>query len=501
MRWPEPSKVRRSIEIHRVLALFLLGLLSHASTAIAQTAGTFTPTGTMITARWWNTATLLADGRVLIAGGVSPTAFSDSVASAELYDPDTGTFVPTGNMITARLWHTATLLPDGRVLLAGGSRTSTGAPVRSAELYEPSTGTFTATGTMITAQIGHMATLLGNGKVLILGGIDSTGLLRHFADAELYDPSTGLFAATGTYASANHEVDGNGEVNILATTATLLSDGRVLVLWDSGPEIYDPAAYTFSPTGTSAMLGRGGMFPATLLMNGTILVAGGSDGSDGINASAGTYDSSTGTFTATGNMTMGRYLHTATLLPDGTVLIVGGYGVSPNSPLARAELYDPVTGTFRTTGGMNTARGPHAATLLNNGQALITGGGVSSTELYNPPVLVPAPSLFSLSGDGQGQGAIQHAGTHRIASADDPAAVGEYLSIYLTGLADGSVIPPQVAIGGRLAEIAFFGNVPGYLGLNVVNVRMPGGVAAGNAVPVRLTYLSRASNEVTIGVQ
>jgi hypothetical protein len=240
-----------------------------------------------------------------------------------------------------------------------------------------------------------------------------------------------------------------------------------------------------------------------LLANGEVLIAGGDYGDgDGASRIAELYDPATGVFTATGNMTVGREEDTATLLPDGTVLFAGGHIERETS----AEIYDPVTGTFSTTGDMIVGRDLHSATLLNSGQVLIAGGygrptNLSSAELFNPPVLVPGPVLLSLSGDGHGQGAIQHALTLRIASASDPAVAGEYLSIYLTGLADGSVIPPQVAIGGKLAEIAFFGNVPGYPGLDVINIRMPSGVGPGPAVSVRLTYLNRPSNAVTIGVR
>jgi hypothetical protein len=327
-------------------------------------SGTWTATGSMGTARYEHTATLLPNGKVLVAGGLN------GLSSAELYDPASGTWTATGSMGTARYEHTATLLPNGKVLVAGGYN---GPALSSAELYDPASGTWTATGSMGTARGEHTATLLPSGKVLVAGGFDLSNAL---SSAELYDPVTGTWTATGSMSTARYD-----------HTATLLPNGQALVAagTDSdfrplrSAELYDPASGTWTATGS--MVAARGRHTATLLPSGKVLVAGGFNGL----SSAELYDPASGTWSATGSMGTARFDHTATLLPSGEVLVAGGYNFN-DGYLSSAELYDPASGTWSATGGMGTARAQHTATLLPNGKVLVAGGSngvaLSSAELY-----------------------------------------------------------------------------------------------------------------------
>ena len=478
------------MKVSFVLPLLLLAVAGDGQIALAQSPGTFTATGSMTTARRGHTATLLTDGRVLIAGGWAVPETGDSVATAELYDPSTGTFSSTGSMTTKRRYHTATLLADGRVLIAGGSDTGSHA-LDTAELYDPSTGTFSATGSMAEARVYYVAVLLPTGKVLLAGGYGSNTTM--LISAEVYDPVAGRFSSTVNL------IDHIPEVN----TAILLPDGRVFIGGAGISQLYDYQRESFGITAGWASIGSAWPDTQTLLANGDILVAGGDPEASGSSDFAGVYNAGTGKFSLTASLHAARDFHTATLLSDGTVLIAGGQ-IDGGETLSSAEVYDRSTGMFGISGSMITPRCCHTATLLNNGQVLITGGygspDLSAAELYNPPQMKPAPVLFSLSGNGKGQGAIWNAITGQVASSGAPAKEGEVLSMYTTGLISGSAIPPQIFIGDRVAEVLFFGDAPGYPGYNQVNFRVPAGVAPAALVPVLLSYLGRSSNQVTMAV-
>jgi hypothetical protein len=473
-----------------VFSVIFWGVAGRALMVMAQTPGAFIAISSMNEARADHTATLLYDGKVLIVGGLSFGFSSSTPAGAELYDPSSRVFTPTSPMITPRTAHTATLLADGRVLIAGGSAGT------AAELYDPSRGTFTATGDMMVAQLGwHTATLLGNGKVLIAGPGSA---------AQLYDPVAGTFALTAAYAEA---LTAGGSSHSWLETATLLPDGRVLLTGGTDAaawtEIYDPGADSFSITGNPRAWDD--VWTATSLTTGKVLFVGNEE-NDGLHADAEVYDPATGTFSDAGPAMDPHEYAAAALLPDGTVLIAGGQLPGGNGDVA-SELYVPAVGPFPAAGNMITPRHEHTATLLPDGTVLIAGGfsfwpsSTANAEVYRPSIVVSAPSLFSLSGDGKGQGAIWNGVTGQIASAANPATAGDVLSMYTTSLFENGLIPPQVAIGGRLAQILFFGDAPGYPGYNQVNFRVPNGIPPGPAVSVRLTYLSRPSNDVTIGVQ
>jgi hypothetical protein len=344
--------------------------------------GVFVPTGNMTVARDGHTATLLPNGKVLIAGGVTPAREADSsdayLQSAELYDPVAGTFAATGSMSAGRWGHTATLLSSGKVLVVGGGQRLVFA---SAELYDPEAGTFAQAGTLISGRESHTATLLPSGKVLIAGGQNELGKL---ASAELYDPRAGTFTATGSMAVARYShlavALGNGKVLIAGGVGGNPSD---LVV--ASAELYDPATGRFTATGSMTAARYGDT--ATSLPSGKVLIGGGDDGGPYL-ASAELYDSAAGAFAATGSMTVGRWSHAAALLLNGTVLFAGGEsGTSLGVVLARAELYATDAGAFTATGNMTAARLGHTATLLGNGMVLIAGGlgssGIlASAELY-----------------------------------------------------------------------------------------------------------------------
>jgi hypothetical protein len=334
-----------------------------AAQSVTFNAPPWLPTGGMANGRSHHTATLLPNGKVLVVGGTYDTD-SRATASAELFDPTTGTWSPTGSMEFGREDHTATLLPNGKVLVAGGWNESVSG-FAAAELYDPATGHFVYTGSMSRSHLMHTATLLPNGKVLVAGG-QSDGSIA-IATSELYDPSTGRWSVTnpmhGPRSSHQAVALANGQVLIAGGTSGGLN-------FPTGTQTYDPTNGTWSDAGpmsaprmfftltvfnTPASKPIGSATPAAPCI--TIVCAGG--------------------------------------LP-GPVLAAGGWGPTQGW-LASADVFDLSTRTWHATGNMLHQRADHTAALLPNGKVLIAGGSTQIADNINSEVFDPVFNTFGSS--------------------------------------------------------------------------------------------------------
>jgi N-acetylneuraminic acid mutarotase len=370
---------------------------SSSSPAIATSAppsmvASWAATGSLAVARAGHTATLLLDGRVLVVGGDKGTSTTSSgLASAEIYVPSTRTWTATAPMSGPRTGHSATLLLDGRVLVAGGNpyealpgcdTPSCSQELATAELYDPKTGHWTATGHMATGRAGHSATPLADGRVLVAGGVGGGTSLR---TAEIYNPATGAWTKTGSMAGprAGHAAAG-------------LRDGSVLIVGGFGEtgvlgtaERFDPHLGTWAAAGN---LPTGTLGSATVLGDGNVLIAGG-DTSLATPSSAVLFDPSTGMWSATGSMITARQGHVTALLADGTVLACGGWNATEGDAfLATAEIYFPAESKWVATASPREAIANATATALSDGTVLVVGGDTNggagtstptaSAELY-----------------------------------------------------------------------------------------------------------------------
>jgi Galactose oxidase, central domain/Kelch motif len=381
----------------RIRVLTLFGVAACALTAIAMAESTPSPYQ-LIDAHFGMTVTLLADGKVLIVGGGDNHVSATNLA--EIYDPATDAFTPAGSglMPVERANHTATLLKNGRVLIAGGVNRM-GTALETAILFDPQSGKFIPTGNMTEPRYAAAATLLRDGRVLISGGVStSEGYAgakqvkqeeQSLDTAELYDPKSGKFSPAGkverVYDITSNKIILRASMTAARRehTATLMTagpaTGQVLIAGGIGDqnkpipsaELYDPVTNSFKATGnmTVARTYQG----ASELSDGRVLIAGGTDARDQALATAELYDPASGRFALTaGPMQHARYRQVTVLLNDGDVLLAGG--ASNVGVLANAEIFDPRTGKFLPTGLMKDYRMAAGAVLLHNGTVFIAGG-------------------------------------------------------------------------------------------------------------------------------
>ena len=485
---------------------------------------TWSATGSMNGVRSNATAMLLRNGKVVVAGGGPANNPYAGLRTAELYDPATGVWSLTAAMNDTRNLHTATLLPDGRVLVASGVDLSASSAMRSsAEIYDPATGTWTLTGSLQRARAYHTANLLASGKVLVTGGINlSSGSV--IESAELYDPATGQWTETGKPSTAR-----------VSHTATSLADGRVLVAGGyygtsgnpvlGNAEIYDPAVGTWTAAPNMAI--ARGNHAATLLANGKVIVTGGHDAVSPGYTSAEIFDSGASSVTTVSaaspapvgvaavesiasiygsdlaSETLAAASPPPTALAGVSVNIRDKEGVSRPAPLF---MVSPGQVNFLVPSG--TPAGAATVVVLR-GEKAVAMGPVSITLV--------APGLFAANGGGKGVAAasvlrvkadgfqsvepvaIYDTAQHAFTTAPidfGPATDQLFLILYGTGIRRAGKV--SSAVGGVDAEVLFAGAAPGWAGLDQVNVRLPRSLSGRGAVDVSITADGQNSNALQV---
>ncbi len=354
----EPSPT----EAVKPISTFPTFLSSETPTLVAQSSSA----RSMTMARALHTATVLHDGRVLIVGGY--TALDVDTASAEIFDPTTNAFSPTGSLNTARHGHSATLLPDGRVLVIAGYHNGW---LSSAEIYDPATGQWSITQPIFAHGTDHTATLLKDGRVLVMAGSPQSGGSPTPDDrVEIFDPTTNRWQR-----AALHQNTYGSHI------ATLLTDGRVLIAGGlADPAIYDPASDTWQPAGRLAVSRWSAQ--AVQLQDGRVLLIGGRAPFEEERTidSVEIYEPVGNTWRQAAPLAQARYLHTTTLLPDGRVLVTGGGRLldnswhDPEAILGSVEIYDPASDTWSALPPLQQVRADHTATLLPDGRVFVADG-------------------------------------------------------------------------------------------------------------------------------
>jgi N-acetylneuraminic acid mutarotase len=472
--------------------------LSLAAPAAAQE--TWTVTAPMSVARYRHTATLLPDGRVLVTGGVDTPIGSPNVATvlatAEIYSPISNTWIPAASMSTAREGHVATLLANGRVLVAGGFDANSNS-LETAELYDPGADTWTTLAPMTVPRALPTVNTLVGGRVLVTGGFnvpESDPYAKYLASAEVYDPNANTWTAVPSMS-----------VPRVGHTATLLPNGQVLVVSGCNYAYCDPSVQIFDPASASWLaapsLDVARIEPtATALADGRVIVAGGDNPTIPPLTSTEIYDPVANSWSPGPASQVGRRAALSAMLPNGRVLVVGGYSNSDSSftVFSSAEIYDPATGGWSLTPDMGAARYVFAATALADGRVLVTGGfdgteSEASTEIWGP-------TLTATTATGIYGGTTTVTAT--LSARSGATTAGQTISFALNGTAVGTAIT-DVNGTATLTGVSLSGLAAGTTPAGVVatfagNSQIPAltGTAALIITPAPLTITANNATKV-----